>query len=117
MSENKQTLLKTPKNLHKEFKDYAYEHNMSVHDAILTLAEKGLKKGWDMDFESLNRFSEFELRNTTNEWLADRLCFLWDIRESDFDTYKRNDLHEEKEDIYTFFSYIVPKAQSKYVVK
>jgi len=42
--ETKQTLLKAPKDLHKHFKDYAYEHNISIHDAILILAEKGLKK-------------------------------------------------------------------------
>lgn len=42
--ETKQTLLKAPKDLHKGFKDYAYDNNISVHDAILVLAEKGLKK-------------------------------------------------------------------------
>ncbi len=42
--EIKQTLLKAPKDLHKEFKNYAYDNDMSIHDAILVLVKKGLEK-------------------------------------------------------------------------
>lgn len=38
----KKTLLKTPKPLHKKFVDYAYDNDLTIHDTILELAEKGL---------------------------------------------------------------------------